>query len=701
MPENELDGARRAFLARKWSKKLAARAKADHSFPEGGDPLDVLAKADPSPRKEYLDWICRVYCSVKRSEAHLPEGGQSEGFLAEDVERVSNTLVLFHRWKHRLPVAERDIGRHRSEQSVWSSVERFDPSRNEDIEPEGRELRRHERAKALAESEVCEDEGLDGWIVASPKTEFASGWWGRGTRWCTAMQSGTHFRHYSKSGPLRVFVSPDGAKFQAHVATGSCGDSQDRRVDFAAFVSRLPEPAAAVLRADVRRLMPASDGPVKMSYDTHMILSLPISLVPEDVAAALRAKGMEKIQILAEESGWKLYYVREAISKWALGLRTANDYPFGQSDYLILDSEAGDRMVAETNDKSVKPLRELLAALVKAPEAFAKEGVAGVCGLWEAKSGFKGQAWMAAVVETVGADRISPDSWQGLARKVAKLSRNWHDFAIPREVIDDAVADILATGWSLTAIPEGMMTKPRLMAILSRHPELIQTEVPSLGLANMVDREVAMAMVSYRNGEGLQYVPRDFLTRHFIVAALERHPRAVKHVPEGTLTREMCLSVVAMDGNMAKEIPRHFLDRELCLQAVRQNGTILNFVPVAMRDGEICSAALSKNPDQFPHATCDLRYEDYLAGVAVSGSLLARVPLQYRDERMCLAACRKQFDASYHVPPLVGERLKAEYPEEFVHYRGKLSSRYGATHAIREFQPDDMVPAALPPVPGL
>lgn len=650
--------------------------------------MDVLAAADPSPRKEYMDWICRVYCKG--------------AFLAEDAERVRNTLVLFHRWKHRLSVVERDIGRHKSEQSVWECVERFDPSRTEDLEPEGRELRRQERAKALAESEVCDEEGFDGWIAASPRTAYASRWWGRGTRWCTAMKQGTHFQYYSKSGPLRVFVSPDGAKFQAHVATGSCCDEQDRRVDFAAFVKALPAPAVEILKEDVRKLLPSSDGPVKLAIDGSMILSLPISIVPEDVAAGLKAKGIEKLKTLAENGEWKLRYAHESLSKWALGLRTAANHPYGQSNHLVLDREGGERMTADTSDRSVKPLRELIAALADGPEGFAAEAITGICGQWEAKNGFRNPAWMGAILETVGVNGIPPETWHALAVKVAKMPRAWSEFAIPEEAIDENVADALANGWSLIPVPEAMRTKRRLTFILSKHPDLARTEIPALGMEDMIDEEVAMAMVSYRRGEGLEHVPARLLTHDFIVAALAEYPRAVKHAPAGVLTQEICHSVVSMDGTMAMEVPREFRDRELFLRAVRQNGTILHFVPHHLRDEEICRAAIAINPDQFPHATFDLRYEDYLAGVAMSGSLLARVPLRFRDEEMCLAAFRKQFDASYHIPPLVGERLKARFPEEFASYRGVLSSRYkAADDPIREFVPDGEMPDALPPIPAL
>lgn len=686
--ETGIDEARRTYLTRKWSAKLAHRSKSDHSFPEEGEPLAVLSKADPSPRKEYMDWICRVYC---RGE-----------FLAEDVERVRNTLVLFHRWKHRLPSVERDIGRHRSEQSVWACVEKFDPLNIEDLEPEGRELRRRERAKALAESDVCDAEGMDGWILASPQTKFASVWWGRGTRWCTAMANGNHFGYYTKSGPLRVFVDPEGKKFQAHAATGSCCDSQDKRIDFANFVDRIPEPARNILREDVKRLLPAIEGVVKLSHDVSLILSLPVNLVPEEVSASLKAKGLNLITTLAEDGPWKLSYAHEALSKWALGLRTAANSPYGQSNFLILEGGES-RMVAETSDKSVAGFRSLLSALKPAPEGFRTKAVDRLCVLWEGKNGYRNPAWMPSILETMGVGGISRESWQVLAQKVAKMARSWCDFAIPHEAIDDEVADILATGWSLTALPEGMVTKQRLMTILSKHPELVKTEVPALGLAHMVDDEVAMAMVSHRCGEGLQHVPEELLTKDFMVRALERFPKAVKHAPPDILTYEICLAVVSLDGTMVMEIPRQYRDREMFLRAATQNGGVLHFVPEAMRDVEICRAALAKNPDQFPHAVgCDLRYENYLAGVAMSGSLLARVPLQFRDEAMCLAAVGKQYDAIYHIPPLLGERLKAAHPEKFEHYRGQLSSRYKSPDdPIRTFLPEGEMPETLPPVPAL
>jgi len=686
-----LNTRRAQFLARKWGERLAARAAADHSLEEGNekatDALRMLTAADPTANKEYLDWLCRTYCAG--------------AFLAEDGERVKNTLVLFHRWKHRLPEAERDIGRHGNEQSVWEAVAPFDPTRaqaEDAADPAGREKRRIERAKALAESEVLDEEGLGGWTVASPTTHFAAQWWGRGTRWCTSMKSSHYFQGYAARGRLWVFVDPDGNKFQAHPATASCADASDRGVSFDGLVARLPQPAVDVLRNDVRSMlsgMRPDGGPLSLSSSDlyRAIISVPRALVDEDVAEAFVKLGLSRITVRCEESDWRLLLVSDPLAKWAKGLPSGTSWH--SPTVMILERGDVALAIADFSESVSAPYKAVAAALADAPEEFRKGVAVAVASLWEANNGYRSAAALSAFVDSLPFP-LPQEAWVKIAQKRVKKPRDWYDLEVPHEHVDDEIADILAKGWSLRALPPCKVTKGRVMAFAAAHPELAAERIPSEAGVEL-DREIAMAIATARSGAGLQFVPDRFKDREFCLEVLGQHPRALKHVPVDYLTHAICCDVMDRSGILLPDVPARFLDEETCLRAVTQNGGMLSQVPPEFRTEAVCRAALASAPEQFVHADIPLRHDDYLRAVAVSGSLLARVPLAFRDEEMCLAALGKQGDAVAHVPPSVRKAIALRDPQ-IVGMNMKLSSRYPKSNPIHTFVPSDDRPDCLPPL---
>ncbi len=71
----------------------------------------------------------------------------------------------------------------------------------------------------------------DQWIVYSPENEDASKKLGRGTRWCTSVDSVTcQYDDYVIQGPLYIIISKQNPneKYQFHIETGSLRDSENR-----------------------------------------------------------------------------------------------------------------------------------------------------------------------------------------------------------------------------------------------------------------------------------------------------------------------------------------------------------------------------------------------------------------------------------------------------------------------------------------
>lgn len=681
---------RQAFLRDRLGPKLTAAAADDFSFPEGGDPLEVLAAADPSPNFEYLPWLCRSY--LRRA------------FRAEDAERVRNTLTLFHRWKHRLPLERRDILRHPDEQSVWEATAPFDPSRETDLaDPAGRELRRRERLRALAESDLPEPDGLEGWTVAAPKTHFAARWWGRGTRWCTSMQNPWSYESYARRGQLRVFIDPDGNKFQAHVATRSCADSSDRPYPLERLVEALPESAVALLKADVSAVADQFRSGIARKEDEagllHCIAGLPTEIVDGDLAAAARRAGLSMIRDLAScDDGWRLSLVSRLLSKWALGLidegRMHNAPPF-----LVLSRPEGQRLDVPLASGSQVAFRALGTVLSNSPLPFRHEAVCAVAALFWTKGGFRTRSELPAFIADLGVHNVPKEAWLAIAAAVSRHGHEACGYSLPEEVVDDEIADVLARGMSFDAIPPAMLTKERMVSVLQRNPSLLAVHPMPAGLEGKVDGEVAFAVATSKNGKGMEFVPSVFVTRRFCRRVLSVAPAAISHVPPEFLDEDLCVDVVSANGSLVNDVPDEWRTERVWRAAVANNASMFCFMPQRYRDEETCMRVIEASPDQFTHVDYPLRYADYLRGVRVSGSLLARVPLEYRDEAMCRAAVEKQADARAHVPKGIAEKLAGDGMEAMK--GAKLSSRYGPGHPIHSFVLPDEIPDRLRPMPPM
>jgi Domain of unknown function (DUF4116) len=175
-------------------------------------PKDLIlrfARADPTDGKSRTQWLVKTYIADER-------------FKLEDLGRVDAALAAFERFKRKLPVEQRELSQLKSLRGLEELVNPFVKAEakarlERDLSSAtGREKRRLEELKAWDESIIIQEkEGLP--TIAVPMTEFASKWWGRGTKWCTSADKDNSFNDYHKNAPLIVLVCPDGAKFQMHV----------------------------------------------------------------------------------------------------------------------------------------------------------------------------------------------------------------------------------------------------------------------------------------------------------------------------------------------------------------------------------------------------------------------------------------------------------------------------------------------------
>jgi len=179
------------FIAKKQGEKLIQRAEEDTGVQWDVDPEEVLhelAKADPTPNQKYLQWIVNIYLS-----------GQ---FKLEDVSRINDELQEFERVKSQLPV--KDINQYKKLTDLYNALKPFQKQEVTTGNAEEKKLRdeMYSQANVLYK-------GPDGMLVV-PKTQEASCYFGRGTKWCTAAKKDNEFHsYYTPTNPLYIYIMPN------------------------------------------------------------------------------------------------------------------------------------------------------------------------------------------------------------------------------------------------------------------------------------------------------------------------------------------------------------------------------------------------------------------------------------------------------------------------------------------------------------
>lgn len=151
-----------------------------------------IVEVDPTNNKIYLDWLYR------------------QGFRVnfwEDDAAITSDLELYERVKRQMPVAERDINHFITYYDLRRALAVYTEIKS------NREIKKQEIAEWKAQITTVYD-GSDGKLLV-PNTYGASKFLGRGTKWCTAMETNvSHFVHYTNHGPLWVCIFPNGSRYQ-------------------------------------------------------------------------------------------------------------------------------------------------------------------------------------------------------------------------------------------------------------------------------------------------------------------------------------------------------------------------------------------------------------------------------------------------------------------------------------------------------
>lgn len=159
--------------------------------------LDRFQEADPSPNKQYVQWIARTYA-------------KDPNFKFEDVlSTVGPYLEKFYKL-----IKRKKIPSPRNNILGYTNFGDFMSVMDEYPDPDS-ETTQQDKGNAFT---LYED---DKWRVIVPQDEPASCYYGKGTRWCTsATKARNMFSYYNNIAPLLIAIPKDpfkpGEKYQLH-----------------------------------------------------------------------------------------------------------------------------------------------------------------------------------------------------------------------------------------------------------------------------------------------------------------------------------------------------------------------------------------------------------------------------------------------------------------------------------------------------
>lgn len=206
--------------------KLMGFDKDKFSIPEYQDLykekiIAEIEKIDPTPHKEYTQWLCKIYAT-----------GQVK---FEDLEsRGADALTRFQKLKikKQLKPEHADINRIKTFQQFEQIVASY-PEPQDVVVDKGTANLFHE------------DESLR---IIVPLDETASRYYGQGTKWCTAANKNCQFENYHKKGHLYILLPTQqqvpNEKWQFHFEAGQYMNLSDEPLndkEWDALLARFPQ----------------------------------------------------------------------------------------------------------------------------------------------------------------------------------------------------------------------------------------------------------------------------------------------------------------------------------------------------------------------------------------------------------------------------------------------------------------------------
>jgi Domain of unknown function (DUF4116) len=509
-----------------------------------------FSTSDPTPGKSRTQWLIQTYI-------------KDEQFKLEDLGRVHAALEAFERFKRKLPVEQRELSRLIHFRDLEALVDPFVKAEERtrltrDLSTAtGRELRRLEELKARDESIVIQEgKGLP--TIAVPMTEFASKWWGRGTKWCTAAEKDNRFAQYHTKAPLVIILCSDGAKFQAHIEHRGLQfmDHTDKAVSQTIIRTRWNEFQSLLYWA--------------IEQNGRAIIDVPEEYQTPDLC-----------RLAVEQNG-------TALGAIAKGYMTSEIF-------LIAIKQHGEALSWVPEECRTLELCRLAVqqcgrVLKYVPEEYKAE----LCCIAVEQDGL--------ALNVVPEDQMTPE----LCRLA--VEQNGYALYYAPETFRTLELCHLAVqqyGRSLQYVPKEY--KAKLCRLAVEQNGLALYDVPKKYRTHELCR-----LAVEQNGLALYDVPKKHQTPELCRIAIQQHGEALYHVPEKHITSELCRLSVEQNGWALAHVPAEYRV-ELHHIAVERNGLALKFIPKDKRTLELCRLAIVQNRQTLDYVPKELRTPEFMA----------------------------------------------------------------------------------------
>jgi hypothetical protein len=244
---------------------LLLEDKVDFISAKQGDKVWAAYEQDPTPNKPKFTNASEVikYLADNISEKHLQKivnWYQQSQILLGDIGNIKTLIDAFEKVKPKLE--KKDLNQYKDVDDLRVVMDVEEPVSNKQKE--------RDYVKALYDKNEIETFYKDSSITVSiPKTEEASKFLGRGTKWCTAADKDNMFDNYNSKGKLYVIDCKNGEKYQFYfakkISENEYRDAGDESINLFELVNKYPSLIKAfsivAFDANVIELMKGEDIP--------------------------------------------------------------------------------------------------------------------------------------------------------------------------------------------------------------------------------------------------------------------------------------------------------------------------------------------------------------------------------------------------------------------------------------------------------
>ncbi len=496
---------------------------------------DVLS-LDPTPNKKYLDWVLRLIIEEK--------------LLAEDRYKVPAALNELVRCRSML----RRDGRSTDINSYNTLTALFEVLHPYEEKKSYAQMCKEERAEIDCQTEFIVD--TEDLLVVSPKTEKASCFWGRGTKWCTAAtESRNAFSQYTdKNGDgLYVFIDKknQGLKYQLS-ACGTLANELD------VTLSPSNEQSARLF---------------SLSKATHEGLDL-----------AFVHHNPKNLVFLKQEEN----FLKKALSQNGLALEFVSNPTAEMIDVAIERNPDSLKFVAaQTREMCLVAVRKYGPSL-----EYVKQQTQEICIEAVREAGIA----LEHVREQTPAICMAALEHDGMSLRFVRNPT--HEMYLAAVTNDGAAVQFIAPERITPEICEAAIRSyPESIRFIKNPSEelvlLAVTLIPRvIKYIGNLNQEMTTSAVG-RQGFCIEDIRNPSIDD--CLTAIRQDPDSIVAIQDPTY--EMCLEAVRLRGRTIAHMENQ--TRELCLEAVKQDPGALHYIHEQTH--EICLAAVTHHPEAFLH----------------------------------------------------------------------------------------------------